>query len=315
MTPAPTLNHYAPGTWARVVSAVTWAGYTLGADGTFTAKLTRGPLIVWATKSGEGASLEASGPAVSALEARAWAVNTAAHFERFRKAAHGFRKVRRVMRKTWGGKVCRKAFVSTLQRVMEWVATQGLIFDIWQAADGNPAGPRWSGGLRGRPADRTAKGRREARREWESERFHDRLRDIAPAHWEDEDGQFTGGYDAGHVRFLAGLARGVGRVRSTPSPRQPLSACDELRYLEAADKLMPFAVATRDRRAIAGLLSILKAQRITLALTLALRALEAAAYRAHLSRRVRPPSRRTRIKRPLYARPRPPNCPLAPPVA
>jgi hypothetical protein len=43
--------------------------------------------------------------------------------------------------------------------------------------------------------------------------------------------------------------------------------------------------------------------------------LEREAYRAHLTRRVKPVSRRTRIKRPLYARPRPPTAPLAPPVA
>lgn len=40
-----------------------------------------------------------------------------------------------------------------------------------------------------------------------------------------------------------------------------------------------------------------------------------AAFRAHLALRVRPMSRRSRIPRPLYARPRPPSCPLAPPVA
>ncbi|WP_146160586.1 hypothetical protein [Deinococcus arcticus] len=50
-------------------------------------------------------------------------------------------------------------------------------------------------------------------------------------------------------------------------------------------------------------------------LTHALRFLEAAAYRAHLARRVKPVSRRPRAPRPLYARPRPPTCPTAPPVA
>jgi hypothetical protein len=46
-----------------------------------------------------------------------------------------------------------------------------------------------------------------------------------------------------------------------------------------------------------------------------LKALQSAAYRAHLTRRVRPPMRRFRAPRPLYAIPRPPSAPLAPPVA
>ena len=37
-------------------------------------------------------------------------------------------------------------------------------------------------------------------------------------------------------------------------------------------------------------------------------------YRAHLTRRVKPAPRQHRIRRPLYARPRPPSAPLAPPV-
>lgn len=47
---------------------------------------------------------------------------------------------------------------------------------------------------------------------------------------------------------------------------------------------------------------------------LALRFLQRAAYRAHLARRVRPPARRSRVRRPLHARPRPPTCPAAPPA-
>lgn len=49
-------------------------------------------------------------------------------------------------------------------------------------------------------------------------------------------------------------------------------------------------------------------------LVLALRFLEQSAFRAHITRRVRPVSRRPRAPRPLYARPRPPTAPLAPPV-
>lgn len=45
-----------------------------------------------------------------------------------------------------------------------------------------------------------------------------------------------------------------------------------------------------------------------------LKALRADAYRAHLTRRVRPTPRRHRIRQPYHARPRPPAAPLAPPV-
>lgn len=46
-----------------------------------------------------------------------------------------------------------------------------------------------------------------------------------------------------------------------------------------------------------------------------IRFLIAAAYRAHATQRMRPPARRARVPRPLYAQPRPPAAPLAPPVA
>ncbi len=54
--------------------------------------------------------------------------------------------------------------------------------------------------------------------------------------------------------------------------------------------------------------------RASLCDVMALRALEAAAYRAHVTQRVRPSARRVRLPRPLYAQPRPPAAPLAPPV-
>ena len=47
---------------------------------------------------------------------------------------------------------------------------------------------------------------------------------------------------------------------------------------------------------------------------LALKTLEAEAYRVHVARRVQPASRRPRVPRPSSARPRPPNAPLAPPL-
>lgn len=54
MTNPPTLNTGKPYQWACVVSGVTWAEYKLSSAGKFTAETVRGPLIVWATSSGEG---------------------------------------------------------------------------------------------------------------------------------------------------------------------------------------------------------------------------------------------------------------------
>ena len=54
--------------------------------------------------------------------------------------------------------------------------------------------------------------------------------------------------------------------------------------------------------------------RLRITLAVALKHLEEEAYRAHLTRRVKPVSRRIRILRPIHARPQPPSAPLAPPV-
>lgn len=55
-------------------------------------------------------------------------------------------------------------------------------------------------------------------------------------------------------------------------------------------------------------------RRAAFTLTALLKHLEAAAYRAHLAKRVKPVTRRTSAPRPLYARPRPPTAPTAPPL-
>ena len=73
-----------------------------------------------------------------------------------------------------------------------------------------------------------------------------------------------------------------------------------------------YALAKKDH--VAARLFVWRHAKTRVTLNQALRHLRAAAYRAFLARRVKPVSRRTRPRRPLYARPRPPSCPLAPPV-
>lgn len=93
----PTLNQTPPQLWAAVVSGQTWKTYTLRPFGTLEAEYTRGPLIIWARKTGEGEALPGVGaPTPSPLETRALEVNTRAHFER---AWRGLPKVK--ARRTW----------------------------------------------------------------------------------------------------------------------------------------------------------------------------------------------------------------------
>jgi hypothetical protein len=94
MTPGLSLNTAHAHTWAAVVSGTVWKRHTLEDSGTLTAEYMRGPLILWAKQPGE--SVQADGPAVSALEDRIDRLNTAQVFERFKWAARG--KVRHSVR-------------------------------------------------------------------------------------------------------------------------------------------------------------------------------------------------------------------------
>lgn len=96
------LNTYTPYRWARVVSGETWAEYTVGAAGLIEAQTVRGPLIVWATKTGEGESLpHLHAPTLSPLEVQAARVNTRAHLHGFVRAARLPSRVGGVRWKTW----------------------------------------------------------------------------------------------------------------------------------------------------------------------------------------------------------------------
>ena len=90
MTASPYSNTYTPYRWARVVSGETWAEYAVGLSGLVEAKTTHGPLILWATKTGEEESLPViEAPTPSPLEVQAARVNVRAHFQAFARAAHG----------------------------------------------------------------------------------------------------------------------------------------------------------------------------------------------------------------------------------
>lgn len=75
-----------PQKWAAVVSGTVWKRWALSPSGALEAQTVRGPVIVWAKPvhgEEEGPKLEAPKP--TPLDLRVWAVNTAAHFEKFRR--------------------------------------------------------------------------------------------------------------------------------------------------------------------------------------------------------------------------------------
>lgn len=291
------LNTYTPHRWARVVSGETWAEYALGESGLIEAQTMRGPLIVWATKTGGGTrpyldyvmSFVASLPDVptaSMLELQAARVNTRAHFLAFVRAAHG--KVRASVRWKTGARVRRLRKLGTL--AMIGCESQPNAYGVAQYLNGHGTWS-WARTLR---SDRrilhlcfSIKNESNTSVELvEHLRKNYELIKVEYAWYEEIRREFR------DVSYLL------------PAP-------------EMSQALM-YALAVGDMSTVALIFANLKARRgfqRNLREAVALRFLEAAAYRAHITRRVRPPARRARIPRPLYAQPRPPTAPLAPPVA
>ena len=242
MTAHTTPNTFKPYQWACVVSAVVWAEYKLSGAGTLTAKTLRGPLIVWATDTGEGEDLPTvQPPTLSALEARAAKVNTRAAFERFCRAAGGKRRLKKAIKKT-------RHFLSAAQINTVFCDIRLASFFAW------------------------IKDRTKSVEEQGYELLFSRIDDFIKL-----------GYipDCFIQVFIEKLSETILFFRSGE-----------------VNKLLFHAVMSRRKGTFC----------------LALKHLEAAAYRAHLARRVKPVQRRTRAPRPLYARPRPPTAPTAPPL-
>ncbi len=131
-----------------------------------------------------------------------------------------------------------------------------------------------------------------------------------------EDYAFFAAYDIFSDEIKHTKIQGFSRVKYLQS--QPLNSKAESRlnnrYHTVAYQrdFLRYALIKGDKLAVRLLINLHKAVRCSISLVL--RGLEREAYRAHLTQRVKPVSRRQRVPRPLYARPRPPTCPLAPPV-
>ena len=246
-----------------------------------------GPLICWAMP-GEG---------------KGWG-NVAAHFGRFYWAARG--RVRPSVRWKTGKAWRRVRKLGALKRA----ANSSDVMK--RRAEGRT-------GFTGQAAGRTVKERREARRFIKQERREDRLRDIAPADLIDRQGNFTGGIDIGYLEFLHSVCIDFHKPIEMPkSHLDYIFYCNFGNAFSIANKdylprrALTYAIITANKKAIRGILDRVRADRITIAALL--RFLERDAYRVHLARKVKARRRPPRAPRPLYARPRPPTSPLAPPL-
>lgn len=294
MKPAPTLNAVQLGRWLRVVDRHVWKAHTINPFGTLEAETMRGPLIVWATRPGEGEDLPELGPPrQTPLEVRAQAVNLRAHFLAFQRAAQG--KVRHSVRWKTGRNMRRKMFTSCRLDYIYHYA--GLSFTEQKLE----LDKIYNHALRYRwvEEDELSKGFRKGK----DRVVYHLSYDYGLLHLDPERvlGIIEGVVDKARRGELNIILPSYSRYNMPGTrPERKLSLLEILRF------------CFYDLTAFQKVIQTLKAN--SLPLTLALRALEAAAYRVHLSRRVRPVSRRTRAPRPLYARPRPPTAPLAPPV-
>lgn len=213
------------------MSGETWAEYAVGLSGLVEAKITRGPLILWATKIGERESLPVIGvPTPSPLEVQTAQVNMQAY------------------------------------KAMQ----QDDAF-IWKSRKEVPPG---------RFASRHSRAA-----------YRLRAAGLSTCH-------------AASFELLASIEKATGC-------RFVATATEEfVNLIPTLARVYGVLGRVRDQRVLLRkfhqLLKLNYARRV--------RFLIAADYRAHVTRRVRPPARCVRLPRPLYAQPRPPAAPLAPPV-
>lgn len=314
------LNDVLAYAWAAV-SGTVWKTHSLKSSGLLTAEYKRGPLILWASRPGEGGAVQRSGPVASALEDPVDRLNTAGVFERFRWAARG--RVRPSVR--W--KSSRKKRAQQVARSFLWDRRSGFRLrsgdNIWEEpmsqAVQYPCIAYWAH----HPASLLRAF---------SRRFRARLRCYVAVrkrrlkHMEwlgvSEDPELKyGNSQNGNIEtslfgsMVWGLAKGkmpeasniMAWVANTRGKCSPIQMLSPLRKTLAGDGISPATF-----RKLHIYLRSLTHLRINF--SVALKHMEQEAYRAHLTRRVKPAPRRHRIRRPLYARPQPPAAPLAPPV-
>lgn len=309
MKPAHTLNTWKVHTWAQVAQAVTWDDYALNSDGQVTVKATRGPVIVWGKRTGEGEDVPRfDTPTPSPLEVAAARVNIQAHALAFARAAHG--KVRHSVR--W-----RMRWAQRVKRVAQAFLDDGEIGECGQSVF--LARQSW---LRRRLSSYGQRRQNSWQRKLAWLRVN-RGRSLgrfdiyrADEYWLTIDmiERFDIRYsESGHPILDRFLENSFKVMEITASSSLP----DEIFYKRMSqiginDETLNHATFLKQFKASAAIARFLRLTRTRFIISHVVA--RRAAYRAHIARRVRPVSRRARVPRPLYARPRPPTCPLAPPV-
>lgn len=275
------LNDVLAYAWAAV-SGTVWKTHSLKSSGLLTAEYKRGPLILWASWPGEGEAVQRSGPVASALEDPVDRLNTAQVFERFKRAICGRSKVKR------GPNAGRRV---------------GMLL-LWRSATKNAK----------RLITQTANKRRAHALAIMKSMFPGDA--FCPGELDAHTRREINESNSIRKRALNAIHTLISSIKHTKRCGLPLvfdSDRDvDRRVLQYA---LSYAMNFPTTRGLAAIAENVKARvkcRSTFAL--AVRFLEQEAYRAHLTRRVKPAPRRNRIRRPLYARPQPPAAPLAPPV-
>ena len=287
------LNDVLAYAWAAAVSGTVWKTHSLKSSGLLTAEYKRGPLILWASRPGEGEAVQFSDLVVSALEDRVDRLNTAQVFERFKWAIQGRRRIRQGRNKGKRVSATKTLFRGKLRQQKELCLA-------WMRVLMNRAVGIYSAVDTEMPKD-LKKTKRESGKKWKETSRQMRLRQILGY----QDG------NRGHIivnMSIAGLGDGIMEWIANAPALSNGGVLSVAKYLS----LMNIFGDWRNFRAK---LETIKNNNNKIALLTVLKELQAASHRAHLARRVKPAPRRHRIRRPLYSRPQPPSAPLAPPVS
>lgn len=309
MTPPPALNTLTPFRWAAVVWQAWQEAVSYPPGGDVTRKTNYAASVVWAIAPAKKEAVTLSEPAPSPLEVRAQMVNTSQVFERFKWAAKG--RVKHSVR--W--RSARNVRMRRIYMALHHVRTRCKVLFPATATHATLTPFVW----------RRALPRRTYKRLVERGVLLDRLLDgiqrLAPGkrligadEYEAYDHDLYCGFEAIRIALKQKRYR---KITGTATWKVPLRK-----------RMVCYLSLVGDRKALRELLMLRPPPRqlvlsrvgvvtrfssIVAYITSRLRLL-LNAYQAHLTRRVKPISRRTRLPRPLYARPRPPSAPTAPPA-
>lgn len=280
MTSLNASSTYGPLRGAALVSGTFWKRWGVSSAGTLEAETVRGPLIIWAKPAAKEEAPKLGDPQPTPLEGRVIGLNTAAHFARFFFAAR--RRVRHSIRWKTGRKHRNEranAAVREVHRVAGSAAGQAGVLKV-QFLRGNC--------IRFSFPRKTAKERRDALQEWKITELEMNLPNSTAVIQEKRDSYFVYGYDREYLEILKSNCHASWQPGTDP-------ICLDI-WKERKRDMLVYALITGQRQALRAIMRAMKqeARRAVLAFTMALRHLEAAAYLAHVRRRVKPASRRAR---------------------